>query len=115
MGASGQHWGHRPFDNTHGLAANRVASEGWGAKQSTFSLKKPNSPVQPSCIPSRSQRPVKAQVDAHVGLVPSPGWETMCSQPRGAPTGPPSCNDHTLLLRGVNELCRATMGKGGLQ
>lgn len=76
---------------------------------------KNNKPVQLSCVPSHSHLLVKARADAHAGLVPSLGWETMCSQPCGAPVGPPSRNDHAPLLRGVNELCRTTMGKGGLQ
>lgn len=53
-----------------------------------------------------------AAVTSRLMLPPGWGWETMCSQPRGAPSGPPSRNDHALLLRGVNELCRTTMGKG---
>lgn len=68
-----------------------------------------------SSVPSPGQLHVRARGDAHTGPVPSPGWETMCSQPRGAPGGPPSRNDHDLLLRGVNELCRTTMGTGRLQ
>lgn len=68
-----------------------------------------------SSVPSPGQLHVRARGDAHTGPVPSPGWETMCSQPHGAAGGPPSRNDHDLLLRGVNELCRTTMGTGRLQ
>lgn len=60
--------------------------------------------------PSRGSRPafpatVTSLRELGLMLPPGWGWETMCSQPRGAGSGPPSRNGHALLLRGVNELC----------
>lgn len=68
-------------------------------------------PVQPPCVPSRSHLPLKARADAPAALGLG---NYVLPAPQGT-HGPPSRNDHALLLRGVNELCRTTMGKGRLQ